>query len=479
MVRKTKTLVGSVGVALVAAVVFPAAAGAAEALAGFTEIDITPPLGIALGGRGCTITHADGVLHPLGAGVTVLKDADGNTVVLVSFDLPGVSCRLGEEIRSGVAAKLGIASEYVLLNCSHTHSGPMMYREIMAGCGEAAPDERDYMKALARRIVEAASAAAGNLRPVVVRFHEGRCDVGINRRGKLPSGEMGMVPSPEAPYDPRVWIMHLTSPGGQTRAVIFSYACHPVIVYGYALSKISAEYPGVARREIRAALGQDVHVQFIQGAAGNIRPRVLADLKERRFRKSTPQDVEHAGKELASAVLKALSSDGRTGTLRLAASMDQVSLRRGTPPPRKFYEDLLKTDQGRAAAAARYWLDRYDKGGPFEKGDRWPVGVIRLTQDQWVLYFAGEPVIEWAKHAAEWFRDRSVVVWGYSQQVSGYLPVDEILDEGGYEVVTSNLYRVGTPAPLAPGLNEAIRGSVLRQIAKIEGAATSRAQGRL
>jgi hypothetical protein len=306
---------------------------------------------------------------------------------------------------------------------------------------------------------------------VTVYFHQGTSDLGINRRGKLPSGQTSMVPNPEGAYEPAVWIMRLASPEGKTLAVLFSYACHPVIVYGYALKKISAEYPGVARREIRAALGQDVHAQFVQGPAGDVRPRCLADLANHKFRNSRPQDLQDAGKDLASAVLRGLECEGKEGSLDLAMTAERVYLKRGAPPARSFYENVAKTAKDHTVDAARYWLEQYGKGGPFEQGDHLPVGVVRLTRDQWALYFAGEPVAEWAWHARNWFGDRHVFLWGYSQQVGSYVPVDEILKDGGYEVVDSARFRAGNPAPFAPGLNDAIRASVVQQISRIESSA--------
>jgi hypothetical protein len=43
-----------------------------------------------------------------------------------------------------------------------------------------------------------------------------------------------------------------------------------------------------------------------------------------------------------------------------------------------------------------------------------------------------------------------------------------MLPEGGYEVNDSNRARASTPAAYAPGINEAVRKSLLRQAAFIE-----------
>jgi len=58
----------------------------------------------------------------------------------------------------------------------------------------------------------------------------------------------------------------------------------------------------------------------MQGLAGNVRPRVLADLEAGTFRKATPADLDQAAGELASDVLTALGDAGETLDLALAAA---------------------------------------------------------------------------------------------------------------------------------------------------------------
>ncbi len=443
-------------------------AGAAVALAGFAEADITPPVGIDLGGRGCSNESSNAVVDPLFAQAAVLKDARGRVLVLVSLDLIGLSRPYGDALRAEIARKLRAPAENIILNCSHTHSGPMMYRDILAACGPPKDIERAYMEELAPKVVAVCAAAADRLAPVVVRVFQGKSDIGIDRRGRNERGEPAMVPNPAGPRDPTVWIMRLDSPGGEPRGILFSYACHPVTVYGCARRGISADYPGAARRELRAALGRGVHVQFFQGAAGNIRPRVAADLKALKFRPGTLADKDTVGRQLATAVLDAFKSEGRTLSLEIAAAMTRIDLARGTPPDRSVYERIAASGRDHQAAAARYWLEQYDKGGPTQKTVSWTLGVVRLAPDQWICYFSGEPVVQWVPLVRRWFGDKPVAVFGYTQEAFGYLPVDEILGDGGYEVTTSNLYRVGNPAPFAPGLDDAVKKGVLALVATIK-----------
>ena len=66
-----------------------------------------------------------------------------------------------------------------------------------------------------------------------------------------------------------------------------------------------------------------------------------------------------------------------------------------------------------------------------------------------------------------WLAPLNIVTWGYSQESKSYLPTESLLPEGGYEVVDSNLTRGSTPAPFAPGIEAALRESLLRQVAFI------------
>jgi hypothetical protein len=442
-----------------------------EAQAGWAEVDITPPLGIGLGGRGGPETVAKRVLDPLYAQVTYLKDGHGKGFLLLSLDIVAIPHDLSDRIRLETAQELGVDWDLIVINTSHTHSGPYMIRSLMAGVGPAPAIERDYFDFLCGNIRAAVREAQARLQPVAVKTFKGQSDVGINRRGKNAQGQRGIIPDPDGPYESQVWVLNLIPANGAAQAVIFSYACHPVIVYGYAPAAISADFPGVARNWLREKLGPKTHAQFVQGFAGNIRPRIVADVEHHRFRAPKPEDLQSAGQSLADSVLAAMQNQGRALTLEIAAGAGHPFLPRGEPPPRSTYEkiqadSLVKTNKFRLAVS-QYWLERYDAKNGFARGDVWSLGLIRLAPDQWIVYSGGEPCIEWRAKIATWLPGINFVPWGYSQEARSYLPTEELLPQGGYEVLESNEARASTPAPFTIGIESAVRQSLLRQMAFI------------
>jgi hypothetical protein len=446
------------------------AAETATSQAGWAEVEITPPLGIGLGGRGGPETAAKKILDPLFAEVLYVKDPKGTGFVVVSFDLVALPHDLSDRIRTDIVNELGVEWNLIVLNASHTHSGPYMIRSLMAGVGPPPQIEIDYFKSLEDKIVSATRSAAKSSKPVKVEVFLGTSDVGINRRGKNKLGNRGILPDSKGAFDDKVWVMKLTPDTGPS-AVIFSYACHPVIVYGYANAALSADFPGATRNAIRDALGSNIHAQFVQGFAGNVRPRVTADLEKGVFRASKPADLEKAGKDLADAILNAMKTNGETLALNIAGTSDRPFLPRDKPPPRELYEKMQKDALARTnefhLAVSEYWLKRYDSGEGFARGDAWSLGLIRLADNQWIVHSGGEPCAEWRGKITEWLTPLKIVTWGYCQEAKSYLPTESMLPEGGYEVLVSNQARASTPAPYAPGIEAAIHESLLRQLAFI------------
>ena len=73
---------------------------------------------------------SEGVLHDLWSKALVIEDATGKKAVLITNDLVAVPKNISDRIRDRIGAKYGLTRSQIILNCSHTHSGPVLYNSF-------------------------------------------------------------------------------------------------------------------------------------------------------------------------------------------------------------------------------------------------------------------------------------------------------------------------------------------------------------
>jgi hypothetical protein len=437
--------------------------------AGWASCDITPPLGLPMGGRGPRFAAGTEVVDPLEAFATILEDDNGQRVVLLSLDLVGIGLQQSERLCYQIAAALGTNPQSVIINASHTHSGPMMAFEQYATLKPKPPEMLQYEQTLDERLLRLAIDASKNLQEVQIFWRDGSSEIGINRRVKTSEGVV-MAPNSEGHYHRQLWTLELKptdskSPG----CVLFSHACHPVILYGCQWTSISSEWPGRARRALRAELGEGVHCQFMQGLAGNIRPRILADFENQKFRTSVPEDVELTGQQIAKDVLRTLEQDAQPLQLKLGAARGWFMARRGEAKPREHWEELQRSDDELSQEVGKYWLTRFGENAisPYQ-AQPFPIGIVHFTPEHALVYTAGEPLCEWYEIFQKALPNQKLVACGYTHASASYLPTDALLDEGGYEIDRSPQFSRSGPGVLQPGLDEAVTESLHRLHASID-----------
>lgn len=263
-----------------------------------------------------------------------------------------------------------------------------------------------------------------------------------------------MRPNPEGFVNRDLWVLDLQGEGG--RCVLFNYGCHPVTVYGWAWNGISADFPGVCRNKLAEALGPDAHAQFIQGCAGNVRPRRLADYETNSFRKSTPEDYVLVGSELADDVIAAIEAGGDPLDLDLnfASGLAMAPRNMDVIPGLEHWEELAVSEDELQRNLGAYWVDRLRSGIPPVQFLPWAVGLIRLCEGHTIAWLANEVVAEWLPHLRNWLNNPNLIAWGYCQDGRNYMPTDELIPEGGYEVDRANAYTKAGPGPFKVGINE-------------------------
>lgn len=238
---------------------------AAETLsAGVAVADITPEPGLRLWGYSDRTHGATGTLDPLMARAVVVRVGD-QSAAIVSLDLGRVPEQwVLDKIAEKTKAGCGVTNLFI--TASHTHHAPALDNVP----GDPNPYADKVGEAIAKIICEAAS----HTEPVKIGIGRGEADLAHNRRQYLPDGRIAMrwrnaERARTEPVDREYVVIRLDRADGSPLAVLFNYACHPVVMGGDNY-EYSADYVGTA-----CALVEDqlkTKCLFLQGACGNINP---------------------------------------------------------------------------------------------------------------------------------------------------------------------------------------------------------------
>jgi neutral ceramidase len=263
---------GLIAVSTLFANVTSAAEAPANWKAGVATVNVTPCAPIWLTGYASRTKPSEGVISDLHAKALALEDAAGTRVVIVTTDSIAIPRVLREQVSRAVAEEFKLSPSARMLNCSHTHCGPVVNDDLeMAVIYQLAPDQRQlverYFVELRDKIVGLVRTAPAGLQPATLGYSHARCGFAMNRR--LPtSGGYQDSPYPDGPVDHDVPILRVESPGGKLLAIAFGYACHNTST---ALPQINADYAGYAQTEIEKA-HPGTAALFVMGCGGDQNP---------------------------------------------------------------------------------------------------------------------------------------------------------------------------------------------------------------
>jgi neutral ceramidase len=404
--------------------------------AGFATADITPPIGATLNGFIARLTPSIGIDAPLTARALWLEDRHARCLI-VALDVLGLSAPFADRIVQGLAARLNLMEQQVVLASTHTHSGPMTCP--LRGIG---PADGKYLAVLESQIYEAAGAAAESKRPVQVSWGTAPVEIGINRRQIDPTNNQAVLGcNPGGPRDGAVQVLRLQ--GDEFSTLLFVHACHPYCL-GAEHCLISPDFPGHAAT-VLADYGH--HSIYLNGCAGDIAPH-------RAF--EGPGAARSEGRRLAEAVLSACENARRENDPRLSVESARFLLPYDAIPPIKAIEaDLEQTDRTvrpeekaneairmRLQTAWHEWLRDLKQIAP--AGQDLPPQSTRIS----LLRIGGGAIIALpsevfcgiGQRIAARINAAPAIVAAYCHAFIGYLPDREAFAFGGYEVDESHRY---------------------------------------
>jgi hypothetical protein len=245
-----------------------AAEGNGRLLAGEGVVDITPPLGIEMGGfhrAPGNERRIKGNRQPTAARALVLRMGD-TEVAICSLDAAGIGKDMASRIRNQVAQQVGIPAENVRVCATHTHSMPCFCYLRQWG---ALPV--DYMAVLEKKTVEAVCLAKADVAPAEVSLGKSHTKGGNHNRttktfktddlfGK-DSGDN------ERWLDTAVHALLFHRPGGKRTLLWYHFSAHSVC---YADDIAGPDWPGEVADLVRK--NEKLEASFLQGHIGDVNP---------------------------------------------------------------------------------------------------------------------------------------------------------------------------------------------------------------
>lgn len=406
---------------------------------------VTPDKPMMMSGFAFRKKPSEGKLTELYVRALVLEDAKGNQSVMVSFDLAGIGKDFSDQLSDRLESNYHLSRAQIILNVSHTHSGPALYTSRTDSTSVLGKRAKEYTEQLADHVVEIVGTAIHALQPVKLYAGNGVVRFQINRRNNI-EYKLTLQSHYNGPNVYDVPVIKVVKESGEPLAILFSYACHASILRDY---KLSGDYVAFAETELKKLYPQAVSL-FMQGAGGN----------QVAYPRGTDATAKQHGQSLAAAVERVMSEDMRELSPSLQTSYSEINLSSAKPPPTK--DDLMKiiTDTlnvpGYVIQKARYNLERLNRGESFLTTYPFPVQVWKIG-DQPIITMGGEPVVEYAFKLKQIF-GQNTFVFGYSNNVMAYISTPLILNEGGYEGTS-------TPFPASPwaiNIEPMIIGEILR-----------------
>lgn len=422
--------------------------GFAAMKAGVATVKITPKeLPYFLSGYAARTKPAERVAQDLHAKALALEDATGKRAVLVTIDLIGIPRDLRDEVAADLRASHRLDPQALILNCSHTHSGPAVREnlEIMFAFNDEHKEKTSrYREFLRKALAGVAAEALDRLKPATLAYGMGEAGFAVDRRA-LRIKEATPGSNPPSTVDHGVPVIQVKGADGKTLAVVFGYSCHNTTLTGEFL-EFSGDYAGHAQATLEHAYpGTTAMFLMLCGGDQNPYPRSREELA-----------VEH-GRSLAEAVRAALAKPLTPVDGKIRASF----VTRGVPLKPRGKEDI-EAERSHSDVfhrrRAEWVLARMAKG---EKVDavQYPAQALRIGGDFVLVAMGGEVVVDYGHRIKRAMPGKRVIVAGYSNDVMCYIPTLRILREGGYEADDSMIY-YGQIGPFTEGVEEQVMGTV-------------------
>lgn len=421
--------------------------------AGVASRIITPQKHMWMAGYGGRKAPSDGKFTELWAKALVLDDSEGNRGAIVTLDLVGIGRDLAGRVCGRLREEHGLERNQVVICTSHTHSGPVVGRNLGPLHYLNVDEEQqrlidEYAEWLVEEIVAVTGEAIESVEPARLQWGNGKSTFAVNRRENKPYGsvpqwrERGVL---KGPVDHDVPVMSVRNGADELKAVLFGYACHATVI---GLQKWSGDYPGYAQIELEKAFPGCVAL-FWAGCGGDQNP----------IPRRTVEYAEQYGAELARAVGEVLKAPMEELPPSLDLQYREIELALAELPTVEALRANAKSANRFEVARSRFLLRKMENQGGLQQHYPFPISRWKIGEEIDFVTLGGEVTVEYALRLKREGTGTKTWVAAYANDVMAYIPSLKVLKEGGYEGGGSNVY-YGLPTLWSEKVEEEIIAGV-------------------
>lgn len=415
--------------------------------AGAAAVVITPDQPLWMAGYASRDKPAEGKATDLFAKALVVEDPSGKRLAIITMDLISIPKAMRDHVVQAVREKHKLPPESIVLNCSHTHCGPVIrlgtYILYDLEESQRAAIEK-YIAVLHEKLVSVVDQAVARLEPAKLGYSHARAGFAMNRRLPTDKGYQNS-PYPDGPVDQDVPVLRVVNAEGKLKAVLFGYACHNTTL---SFFQFCGDYAGFAQQAFEESHPGTVAL-FFMGCGGDQNP----------YPRGTIELARQHGRTLATAIDAALLPEPQPVRPPLRTAFAEAALEFAPAPEREELVRLQQSSNKYEKRHAEVLLEQLKQDGKIRQEYPYPVQSIQFGKDLTMVTLGGETVVDYSLRIKQEVTGNPVWVAGYSNDVFGYIPSQRVLKEGGYEATGAMLY-TSLPGPFALDVEDRIMSKV-------------------
>jgi len=364
-------------------------------LAGAAKKDVTPEIGVQLGGYFNRNMPSIGIHDRLFTRAVYLSDKR-EQIIIIGNDQLCLSNAIKEgyldAIREEIERKTGVKQDNIIIFSTHTHGAP-------DPLGIFGFNEKNlkYFEKLQSEIVNVATEAYLNKKEAKIFWNEGKSKIGINRRNPI-----------SGPIDEELITIKITSLNDEAIALLVNYACHGVVL-GPDNLQITADWIGFLETKLEEMY--NCVTIFLPGASGNINPRTEDTIEKMKSggdvydrTGGTFEEMEKFGSSAVEETKRILTNMLQVEDQKIVNKVENVEV--------KIENEAIQKIVGKSKVRTKVTATRI--------GNLVIIGI------------PGEAFVEYGLEFKS-LKKYVVIPLTLANDYIGYLPTEEAFKEGGYE----------------------------------------------